>query len=141
MKSINKKLVGTEEERAVSPVIGVILMVAITVILAAVIAAFVLDIGPGDTDPQAAISIENDQVELTSIDQGDGIAVVENDSAVEFDDEDIVTVSGGTADINDADAIIAFSGDPDDLESMDSQDSIGDMEDEGFTVSILEEDL
>ncbi len=33
------------DEEAVSPVIGVILMVAITVILAAVIAAFVLDMG------------------------------------------------------------------------------------------------
>ncbi|WP_436347385.1 type IV pilin [Natronorubrum sp. FCH18a] len=40
-----QKLIGSEEERAVSPVIGVILMVAITVILAAVIAAFVLDLG------------------------------------------------------------------------------------------------
>ncbi|TYL37583.1 type IV pilin [Natronococcus pandeyae] len=39
------KLVGNKDERAVSPVIGVILMVAITVILAAVIAAFVLDMG------------------------------------------------------------------------------------------------
>jgi flagellin-like protein len=35
----------TTENRAVSPVIGVILMVAITVILAAVIGAFVLEIG------------------------------------------------------------------------------------------------
>ena len=35
-----------EDKRAVSPVIGVILMVAITVILAAVIAAFVFGIGP-----------------------------------------------------------------------------------------------
>ena len=35
----------TADERAVSPVIGVILMVGITVILAAVIAAFVLDLG------------------------------------------------------------------------------------------------
>jgi len=34
-----------DEERAVSPVIGVILMVAITVILAAVIASFVLGLG------------------------------------------------------------------------------------------------
>ena len=33
------------DDRAVSPVIGVILMVAITVILAAVIATFVLDLG------------------------------------------------------------------------------------------------
>jgi len=39
------------EDDAVSPVIGVILMVAITVILAAVIAAFVL--GIGDTDESA----------------------------------------------------------------------------------------
>ena len=47
------------EERAVSPVIGVILMVAITVILAAVIGAFVLGIG-GDQEqtPQATLSIE-----------------------------------------------------------------------------------
>ncbi|QSW99202.1 type IV pilin [Haloterrigena alkaliphila] len=50
------KLIGSEEERAVSPVIGVILMVAITVILAAVIAAFVLDMGDdmGNTGPQTA---------------------------------------------------------------------------------------
>ncbi|QFU84124.1 type IV pilin [Natronorubrum aibiense] len=47
------KLIGSDDERAVSPVIGVILMVAITVILAAVIAAFVLDLGDsmGDTTP------------------------------------------------------------------------------------------
>jgi len=40
-----KTLFNTDDERAVSPVIGVILMVAITVILAAVIGAFVLDLG------------------------------------------------------------------------------------------------
>ena len=45
------------EERAVSPVIGVILMVAITVILAAVIGAFVLGLG-GETQetPQASLN-------------------------------------------------------------------------------------
>ena len=49
------------EERAVSPVIGVILMVAITVILAAVIGAFVLGIG-GDQNatPTASISLDAD---------------------------------------------------------------------------------
>ena len=58
------------EERAVSPVIGVILMVAITVILAAVIGAFVLGIG-GDQNatPQASISldadVEDDNVTIT----------------------------------------------------------------------------
>jgi len=38
-------------EDAVSPVIGVILMVAITVILAAVIGAFVFSMGPGESAP------------------------------------------------------------------------------------------
>lgn len=45
------------EDRAVSPVIGVILMVAITVILAAVIAAFVLGIGIDDEPPRAALDV------------------------------------------------------------------------------------
>ncbi len=46
------------DDRAVSPVIGVILMVAITVILAAVIGTFVLGLGDslGDTAPQASFS-------------------------------------------------------------------------------------
>ncbi|MCC7575364.1 MAG: type IV pilin, partial [Methanomethylovorans sp.] len=39
----------------VSPVIGVILMVAITVILAAVIAAFVFGMGPPEQAPQASL--------------------------------------------------------------------------------------
>ncbi|UGV39759.1 type IV pilin N-terminal domain-containing protein [Methanococcoides orientis] len=42
-------------EDAVSPVIGVILMVAITVILAAVIAAFVFGMGPSEMAPQASL--------------------------------------------------------------------------------------
>lgn len=49
-----------------SPVIGVILMVAITVILAAVIGTFVLGLGDqlGDTAPQASFTI--DQVDNSS---------------------------------------------------------------------------
>jgi len=48
------------EDRAVSPVIGVILMVAITVILAAVIGTFVLGLGDqvSENAPQASFSIE-----------------------------------------------------------------------------------
>lgn len=42
--------------RAVSPVIGIILMVAITVILGAVIASFVLGIGVGTQSPQASLT-------------------------------------------------------------------------------------
>jgi len=66
----------TDGERAVSPVIGVILMVAITVILAAVIASFVLGLGDTD-DPAPTISFEdettNDSFEL-SITSGDSDA-------------------------------------------------------------------
>lgn len=47
------------DDRAVSPVIGVILMVAITVILAAVIGTFVLGIGSDiEAAPSASISID-----------------------------------------------------------------------------------
>jgi flagellin-like protein len=51
-----------DDERAVSPVIGVILMVAITVILAAVIGTFVLDLGQsaGQSAPQASLSVSVD---------------------------------------------------------------------------------
>ena len=49
-------------DRAVSPVIGVILMVAITVILATVIGAVVLDFGnsAGDSAPSASLSVDAD---------------------------------------------------------------------------------
>jgi flagellin-like protein len=57
------------EERAVSPVIGVILMVAITVILAAVIGTFVLGLGDqvSNNAPQASLefSYADDDVEIT----------------------------------------------------------------------------
>ncbi|MFC5134271.1 MULTISPECIES: type IV pilin [Haloferacaceae] len=48
------------DDRAVSPVIGVILMVAITVILAAVIGTFVLGLGDslGDSQPTAQLSVD-----------------------------------------------------------------------------------
>ena len=56
------------EERAVSPVIGVILMVAITVILAAVIGTFVLGLGENvQSTPQAkfAYDYQNNNVTIT----------------------------------------------------------------------------
>lgn len=46
------------EEDAVSPVIGVILMVAVTVVLSAAIGAFVLDIGNAVTEQQPSAVIE-----------------------------------------------------------------------------------
>jgi len=49
-----------DDDKAVSPVIGVILMVAITVILAAVIGTFVLGLGDQvqDTSPQASFGFD-----------------------------------------------------------------------------------
>ena len=68
------------DDRAVSPVIGVILMVAITVILAAVIGTFVLGLGDslGDNQPSAQLSVDvdegaTDNVITVSHDGGDSI--------------------------------------------------------------------
>ena len=64
------------EKRAVSPVIGVILMVAITVILAAVIGTFVLGLGESvQSTPQAkfAFDYQNDDVTITH-EGGDAIS-------------------------------------------------------------------
>mgnify|MGYP000356767578 CR=1 FL=1 len=60
------------EERAVSPVIGVILMVAITVILAAVIGTFVLNLGQGigQSAPQATFEINS-----TDLQSGDNATI------------------------------------------------------------------
>jgi len=55
-----------DDDRAVSPVIGVILMVAITVILAAVIGTFVLGLGNQiqQTQPQASFGFETTTVDI-----------------------------------------------------------------------------
>jgi len=59
------------DDDAVSPVIGVILMVAITVILAAVIGTFVLDLGQNAASQQASAGVSeaagNNEVTLTSL--------------------------------------------------------------------------
>ncbi|SFS02992.1 flagellin N-terminal-like domain-containing protein [Halomicrobium zhouii] len=60
------------DDDAVSPVIGVILMVAITVILAAVIATFVLGLGDqvSNTAPQASFSTDYSSSDLTVTHEG-----------------------------------------------------------------------
>ena len=86
-----------KEEDAVSPVIGVILMVAITVILAAVIAAFVFGMGPPEQAPQAALRGSSD----TATTDGNAIIKLEHQGgdAVEFASANTkITISGGSAD-------------------------------------------
>ena len=75
MSKANQKF--KESEEAVSPVIGVILMVAITVILAAVIAAFVFGITPPAAAPDLHFTgviadASDDAVTMTAI----GTAVI-----------------------------------------------------------------
>lgn len=61
------------DDEAVSPVIGVILMVAITVILAAVIGAFVLNLGGSQSSaPQASYSCEGSALVHDGGDELDG---------------------------------------------------------------------
>ena len=65
------------DDNAVSPVIGVILMVAITVILAAVIGTFVLGLGQNvqSTAPQASFSFDESSNDVTiTHDGGDTIS-------------------------------------------------------------------
>jgi flagellin-like protein len=67
-----------DDDDAVSPVIGVILMVAITVILAAVIATFVLGLGErvSPTAPQASFTLDYEEVN-----QGDDFGETADPSA------------------------------------------------------------
>jgi flagellin-like protein len=66
----------SSDERAVSPVIGVILMVAITVILAAVIGTFVLGLGSNQqSNPTAGVDIDTSgsgDPEVTIVSLGGG---------------------------------------------------------------------
>jgi flagellin-like protein len=66
-----------KNEEGVSPVIGVILMVAITVILAAVIASFVFGMGPPDSAPQVQFVVRDNSTSSLSSNQ-DGIIIVQH---------------------------------------------------------------
>lgn len=92
-----------QNEEAVSPVIGVILMVAITVILAAVIAAFVFGMGTPQKAPQASITISSASSTSSNItlshSGGDAIdlykvkAIIDGNST----SHNIITLLNGTA--------------------------------------------
>ncbi|ATU07819.1 type IV pilin [Methanohalophilus portucalensis] len=110
-----------KRDDAVSPVIGVILMVAITVILAAVIAAFVFGMGSPEVSPQASLMTDDikfdnsndnasiyidhqggDKIDLSeatlTVTQGDEIAKFSkmNDSEVFFEAGDLLIVNVNT---------------------------------------------
>ena len=74
-----------DDDDAVSPVIGVILMVAITVILAAVIATFVLGLGEqvSQTSPNTSFSFDYEEVQSGNKDDSWSVtAYSTNDDAI-----------------------------------------------------------
>ena len=72
------------DDDAVSPVIGVILMVAITVILAAVIATFVLGLGEqvSQTSPNTSFSFDYEEVQSNEDDSWNETAQSSNGDAI-----------------------------------------------------------
>jgi flagellin-like protein len=93
------------EKRAVSPVIGVILMVAITVILAAVIGTFVLGLGDQvqSTAPQASFSFDYESGDSDNADDWgnaktaqDGALTITHDGGDSIPAEEL-TVIGSSA--------------------------------------------
>jgi len=98
-----KKLL--DDERAVSPVIGVILMVAITVILAAVIGTFVLGLGDQvqSTTPQASFGFDTSQQEISgdsytavTVTHQSGDSIAETDLSVLVNGNQAWEVNGST---------------------------------------------
>ena len=86
------------DDSAVSPVIGVILMVAITVILAAVIGTFVLNLGGSvsQTTPQASFGFDyNDADSSNDWNENDEITVV-HETGDSIDVDRLSVVIGGT---------------------------------------------
>ncbi|OYR81032.1 hypothetical protein DJ84_14075 [Halorubrum ezzemoulense] len=89
---MNIKKAFQDSERAVSPVIGVILMVAITVILAAVIGTFVLGLGDqiGEAQPTAQLSLESQDLDASPPE----VTIVHNGGDELNGDDLSVTVNG-----------------------------------------------
>jgi flagellin-like protein len=99
------------DDDAVSPVIGVILMVAITVILAAVIGTFVLGLGDqvSDSSPTASFNFDfADQTEV-SITHDGGDAIDDNSLTVKINGTNVYEGAGGTGTGNNGDIVDTVS--------------------------------
>lgn len=80
------------DRRAVSPVIGVILMVAITVILAAVTGTFVLGFGSSvdSAPPQASLSVDDHLDDFTDAGSGENAFVIRHNSGDQLHASDLI---------------------------------------------------
>lgn len=93
-QKIQQKEANDDSERAVSPVIGVILMVSITVILAAVIGVFVLEFGSSVSDSpptvQFDMTVDSDNNakilhEGGDVFEADSVSITNNESEYTFE--------------------------------------------------------
>lgn len=140
MKKTNHDRHGDDE--AVSPVIGVILMVAITVILAAVIGTFVLGLGEDVQDTaQAGVTFDFDGDDLTVnvVDPGnvdslnvtgfdEGLSDDDFESGVDNDDDSNWNVGDGNVYLEEISAGTSFRFEVDDA---------NDLPDEGDQLSVV----
>ena len=87
------------EERAVSPVVGVALLIAITVILAAVIGGVVLGIGPSGVDaPQAQLTADlNETDNKANISHNGGNALPAEEVVIKVNDTELTLDNDFTA--------------------------------------------
>jgi len=112
-----------DDEKAVSPVIGVILMVAITVILAAVIGTFVLGLGNQvqETSPNANIAFD-----YTNDSDGDDTLQITHETGDTIEASQVsVVVSGSTGGGTDANGKYAWNDFTDeDVEEINAGSSI-----------------
>jgi flagellin-like protein len=101
------------DDDAVSPVIGVILMVAITVILAAVIGTFVLGLGENVSQNASAGVSEaagNTEVTLNSLGPStDGVRCSDPGDYTHGSGDGYTTNVGNTIDCPNSDSIVAYS--------------------------------
>jgi flagellin-like protein len=118
----------TRTDRGVSPVVGVILMVAITVILAAVIGTFVLDLGSNvQQNPQAGVTFDQNGTDVTvqviSMENADYLVLTGD-----FADADL---SGGDGDNSNDDSVTGDN----DMNGVGESISVADMDpDDQITV-------
>jgi flagellin-like protein len=121
-QELNKFVLG--DSRAVSPVIGVILMVAITVILAAVIGTFVLGLGDSvQQNAQAGVSFDqqpgnNGQEVIITINS------VQRASSVDVSVEEEDDSSTSTPNVSDSTTIGSSAGDSISIDGLESGDRI-----------------
>ena len=118
------------EERAVSPVVGVALLIAITVILAAVIGGVVLGIGPSGVDaPQAQLSADlNSTDDKANISHNGGEALAAGEVVIKVGEDEYVPENDFTAgdriDLTSTDDVTNESDTPDEPVSLDGGETV-----------------